>query len=239
MEGVIQMSAGNPAGAVVPLEGASKLAPDSALVFRNLGAAYHALAKYPEATTSFQRALQINPDPAVYNNLGTLLFFRGLYDQSVDAFERAVKLNANEYRTWSNLADAYRFTPGRGKDARDAYTRSLQLLVEQLTRTPGDLELASRRAVMLAKRGDCAQALPAADGLRAGAENSSAALYRLAVAYEVCKKREPALEVLAGAIRAKYPLEQVQQDPELPALRADVRFHKFVSTLAPASAKQP
>jgi eukaryotic-like serine/threonine-protein kinase len=239
MEGVIQMSAGNPAAAVTALERASKLAPDSALVFRNLGAAYHALGKYPEATTSFQRALQITPDPAVYNNLGTLLFFRGLYDQSVDAFERAVKLNANEYRTWSNLADAYRFTPGREKDARDAYTRGLQLLDEQLTRTPGDLELASRRVAMLAKRGDCAQALPAADGLRAGAEKSSAALYRLAVAYEVCKRREPALEVLAGAIRAKYPLEQVRQDPELLALRADVRFHKFVSTLVPASAKQP
>ena len=96
MEGVILFTAGRPAEAVPALERAAKLAPDSALVYRNLGAAYHGADRYAEATTSLQTALQIKPDPAVYNNLGTVLFTRGLYDQSVDAFDRAVKMGANE-----------------------------------------------------------------------------------------------------------------------------------------------
>jgi serine/threonine-protein kinase len=234
LEGVILLNAEKAAEAIPALERATKLAPDSALVFRNLGAAYHAVGRYADATASFQRALQIKPDPAVYNNLGTLLFSRGLYDQAVDAFNRAVEMGANEYRTWGNLADAYRLTPGRTDDARQAYTRALQLLDEQLVRTPSDIDLATRRVNMLAKRGDCATAVPAADPLRGAASTSSTALYRIAVSYEVCGRRDLALDTLTRAIGAGYSLQQVQQDPELERLRADVRFHRFVSTLPPA-----
>ena len=233
MEGVILFTAGKPADAVVPLERAAKLAPDSALVYRNLGAAYHGADRYPEATASFQTALQIKPDPAVYNNLGTLLFTRGLYDQSVDAFDRAVKMGANEYRTWGNLADAYRFTPGRAADAREAYTRAIQLLDQQLAKAPGDIDLSTRRVVMLAKRGDCQTALPAADPLRGAASKSSIAIYRLGVAYEVCGRRDEALDAMAKAITAGASLDQLQRDPDLVKLRADVRFHRFVSALPP------
>jgi serine/threonine-protein kinase len=232
MEGVILFNAGKPADAVAPLERAATLAPDSALVYRNLGAAYHGADRYKEATASFQSALAIKPDPAVYNNLGTLLFSRGLYDQSIDAFDRAVKLGANEYRTWGNLADAYRFTPGRSADARAAYTRALQLLDEQVAKTPTDIDLGTRRVAMLAKRGDCSTALAAAGPLRNDANRSSAAIYRLGVAYEVCGRRDEALDAIAMAAAAGYSLEQLQRDPELVKLRADVRFHRFVSGLA-------
>jgi tetratricopeptide (TPR) repeat protein len=233
MEGVILFNAGRPAEAVPALERAAKLAPDSALVYRNLGAAYHGADRYAEATTSLQTALQIKPDPAVYNNLGTVLFTRGLYDQSVDAFDRAVKMGANEYRTWGNLADAYRFTPGRAADAREAYTRAIQLLDQLLLKAPGDIDLSTRRVVMLAKRGDCQMALSAADPLRDAVSKSSIAAYRLGVAYEVCGRRDDALDAMSKAISAGASLDQVQRDPELVKLRADVRFHRFVSTLPP------
>jgi eukaryotic-like serine/threonine-protein kinase len=233
MEGVILFNAGKPAEAVIPLERAATLAPDSALVYRNLGAAYHGAERYPDATASLQKALLIKPDPAVYNNLGTLLFTRGLYDQSVDAFDRAVKLGANEYRTWGNLADAYRLTPGRAADAREAYTRAMQLLDEQLAKAPGDIDLSTRRVVMLAKRGDCEAALSAADRLRDAASKSSMAIYRIGVSYEVCGRGDEALAAVSQAITAGASLDQVHRDPDLVKLRADVRFHRFVSTLPP------
>src|SRR5690606_28347315 len=135
------------------------LAGDSALVYRNLGAAYHALSRDDDAARSFQRGVGGKPDPAVYNNQATLFFFRGLYGQAVDAFEQAIALAANDFRTCNNLADGYRFIPGRQADATAAYTRGLQLLDEQLAGVPDDADLGSRRVVMLAKRGDCPAAL--------------------------------------------------------------------------------
>jgi eukaryotic-like serine/threonine-protein kinase len=239
MEGVILITAGRHAEAVPPLERAAGLAPDSALVYRNLGGAYHALGRYADATTSFQRALEIKADPAVYNNLGTLYFFRGLYDQAIVAFERAVQLRANDFRTWANLADAYRFTPGRKTDAEQAYTRALQLLDEQMARAPNDLDLSTRRVVMLAKKGDCTAAKTGAAAAQDAASRSSAAVYRLAVAHEVCGDRAQALEAVTKAVTAGYPLEQVHQDPELVDLRADIRFHRFLSARRPGSTQQP
>ena len=110
-------------------------------------------------------------------------------------------------RTWGNLADAYRFTPGRAADAREAYTRAIQLLDQLLLKAPGDLDLSTRRVVMLAKRGDCQTALSAADPLREAASKSSIAAYRLGVAYEVCGRRDDALDAMSKAISAGASLE--------------------------------
>ena len=67
------------------------------------------------------------------------------------------------------------------------------------------------------------------------AQKDAAALYRLVVADEVCGRREPALAVLETALRNGYPLADVQRDPELLALRGDVRYHRLLVRLAPAS----
>jgi eukaryotic-like serine/threonine-protein kinase len=228
MEGVVLLSAGRAAEAIGPLEQAATLAPDSALVLRNLGAAYHGAERYDEATGSFQRALQIRPDPAVYNNLGTLFFFRGLYEQAVDAFTRAVTMRPNDFRTWSSLGDSYRFVPGRAADAAEAYASALRLLDQQLADAPDNLDLRTRRVGIVAKRGDCAEALPAVAALDL-AKATAAERYRVAVAREVCGTRDEALAELQRAIDAGYPVDQVQNDPELERLRGDVRYHQFLA----------
>ena len=229
MEGVILMSTGAPADAVAPLERAAALAPDSALVLRNLGAAYFAINRPADATTAFQKALEIKADPAVSANLGTVLFFRGLYDQAVIAFDRAVTMRPNDFRTWANLGDAYRFIPGRSANASQAYTRALQLLDEQIAKTPDNLDLRTRKVVGLAKRGDCAAAASEASQLTLTAA-PPAEQYRVAVAYEVCNDRKTALDLLTKSITAGYSIDQVHQDPELIRLREDVRFHRFLTT---------
>ena len=238
MEGVVLMTAGKMPDAVAPLERAEKLAPDSPLVLRNLGAAYYAVQRLDEAADAFQRALAIKPDPAVYSNLGTLFFYRGLYDQSVVAFERGVKLRPNEFRMWANLADAYRFIPGRKDKANDAYARALQLLEQQQKGAPDNLDLATRRIIMLAKRQDCAEAVQAGNVLPIGRATPTEQ-YRIAVAREVCAQRDDALALLKKAIDAGYSVEQVNQDPELEGLRSDVRFHYFLANRPAASSGTP
>jgi serine/threonine-protein kinase len=160
--------------------------------------------------------------------LGTLFFYRGLYDQSVVAFEQGVKLRPNEFRMWGNLADAYRFIPGRKDKANDAYARALQLLDEQRKSAPDNIDLATRRVIMLAKRQDCAGSLTASNALLTGRATPTEQ-YRVAVAREVCADRDEALALMKKAIDAGYPLEQVNQDPELEGLRSDVRFHYFLA----------
>ncbi|MDQ3489155.1 MAG: serine/threonine-protein kinase [Acidobacteriota bacterium] len=232
LEGVILMTAGKHASAVPALERASQLAPDSALTFRNLGAGYHAVGRYGDATRSFQRALEIKADPSVYSNLGTAYFFQGLYGDAVAAFEEARKRRPNDFRAWANLADAYRFIPARKAEAVEAYTRGLQLLDQQITSAPGDIDLLTRRVVMLSKRGDCDGSRAASRAVAATSASSPAALYRLGVAHEVCDRRDDAVVNILKALEGGYSADEVARDPELVKFREDLRYHKFLSTIS-------
>jgi tetratricopeptide (TPR) repeat protein len=230
LEGVILITAARPPEAIPALERASTLAPDSALTFRNLGAAYYAVDRYGDATRSFQRALEIKADPSVYSNLGTAYFFQGLYGDAVSAFEQARKLRPNDFRSWANLADGYRFLPERKSEALEAYTRGLQLIDEQIALAPADTDLLTRRIVMLSKRGDCTGALEASTAVTAKSASSPAALHRLGVAHEVCGRRDDAVLNILKALEGGYSAAEVARDPELVKFREDLRYHKFLST---------
>jgi serine/threonine-protein kinase len=205
------------------------LAPDNAAGYRNLGAVLHQKGDYAGAARALQRSLEIRPDPAVYSNLGTLYFFQGLYPQSVSAFEKAVAQGANDYVLWANLGDAYRWTPGNEPRAREAFTRALQLLDERLKAEPESGELRSRRALFLAKRGDREAAMNVADPLAKSQGHDANTLYRLALAYELAGARERALAQLDRAIGSGYSTAELHKDPELIALRADVRYHRMMT----------
>ena len=234
LEGVILVTAGKAAEAVLAFERASTLAPDSALVFRNLGAAYHALGRYGDATRSFQSALEIKADPSVYSNLGTAYFFQGLYGDAVSAFEQSRKLRPNDFRSWANLADGYRFIPARKTESIEAYTRGLQLLDQEIASAPSDDDLLTRRVVMMAKRGDCDAALTASRAIAANSGRGPAGFYRLGVADEVCRRRDSAVAHILKALEGGYPPDEVARDPELIKFREDLRYHKFLGTLSRA-----
>jgi serine/threonine-protein kinase len=204
------------------------LAPDNVAGYRNLGAVLHQKGDYAGAARVLQRSLEIRADPGVYSNLGTLYFFQGLYPQSVSAFEKAVASGANDSVVWANLGDAYRWTPGNQAKARDAFTRALQLLDEKLRDEPRSVELRSRHALLLAKRGDRQAAVAVADPLAKEPGLDAQTLYRLALAYELAGARERAIEQLNHAVGSGYSTEELRKDPELIALRADVRYHRMM-----------
>ncbi len=118
--------------AVAAYEAARELSPDNNIVWRNLGAAYFQVGRYDDAAAAFQRALEITPTAATYTNLGTLRFFQGRYHDAVPAFEKAVELGANKSLYWGNLADAYRWAPGRRSESTEAYHRAIALVREEL-----------------------------------------------------------------------------------------------------------
>ena len=238
--GSLYLRTGRLGPAIAAFQNSIRLAPDGPLGYRNLGTAYYHQGDLAQAATQVQKALEIEPQASLYTNLGVLYFAQGLYPQAAQASEQGLELpgGANDYLLWGNLGDACRFLPEGGARAREAYSRALQILADLLRAAPRDVTLLSRRALYLAKRGDCGLAFAAGREIERLAEKDADAQYRLVVAHEVCGRREPALAVLERALRNGYSLADVQRDPELLALRGDVRYHRLLVRLAPAPASR-
>jgi hypothetical protein len=53
-------------------------------------------------------------------------------------------------------------------------------------------------------------------------------LFRMSIAWEICGRRQEALDALAATLRAGYSIREVRNEPELTAVRNDVRYHRMV-----------
>jgi serine/threonine-protein kinase len=203
---------------------ALELAPDNALIFRNMGGSHHMLGNYADAAAAFQRSLEIAPSAVGYGNLGTLRFFEGKYEETANLFEKAIQLGANSYANWGNMADAYRWIPGREKQATEAYDTAIRLARERAAAHPEDVTAHSSLATYLAKTGNCAEALNLVRTLPPAALKRSDAQYKAAVTNEVCRKRDAALQFLGRAVALGYAPREIEADPELVVLRRDPRY---------------
>lgn len=231
LQGSIHYRAGNYQAAAEAFERSVHLSPDNPIGYRNLSAAYLKLDRVAESSSVLQKAIEIQPTADLYTNLGTLLFFQGLYPQAAAAMEKAVAFpnGANAYILWGNLGDAYRFVPDREDKSRSAYQRAIQLLQRRLETEADDFEHRSRLGLFLAKRGETSQALTEIDRLGEAAWDDPAVLYRVTLVYELAGDRSRALETLARALANGYPLSEVERDPELLDLRADLAYHQMMA----------
>jgi serine/threonine-protein kinase len=216
--------------ALASYEAARQLTPDNVIVWRNMGAAYFQLERYEDAAAAFQRSLEILPSAAVYTNLGTLRFFQGRYHDAVPAFEKAVELGANRALYWGNLADAYRWAPGRRGESLAAYERAIALLREDVAKQPSSRDLKTRLAAYLVKGKQTKEALDAIADLEQGAGLPSPVLKQLALVHELAGNRERALYFVDRALQAGYSAKEIANDPELTSLRADRRYHALVAS---------
>jgi serine/threonine-protein kinase len=208
-----------------------KLEPDCYIGYRNLGSVYHMQGRFADASAEYQKALRIRPTAITYSNLGTSLFSQGLYQQSVVAMEKAMEQGANNAQNWTNLGDAYRWTPGNEAKAKDAYRTAIKMIRGELSAKPNDADLRSRLALCLAKSGEKKEALAEAATVEA-LDRTAAVLSRLVVVYELGGQRRQALDTMAAALKAGYSMEEFGRDPELLDLRKDPGFPKLVATLS-------
>jgi eukaryotic-like serine/threonine-protein kinase len=234
--GLLHYRAADYAQAAAMWEKARAASPDNVRVLANLAAAYHMLDRYDDAASTLQRAIEIDPTPRLFTNLGTLRFFRGRYDEAIPPLEKAVELAPNRYLYWANLADAYRWSPGHKVKAGEAYAHAIKMVRDELAKKPDDPDLLSRLALYLAKSDDKAAAFDVLDRFERVAPTQAVMLFRIAVAYEVCGLRDKAVTALEKAMKAGYSEKEVRGDPELLALRNDIRFHKIVTSLAASGA---
>ena len=217
-------------------EMALKLEPDSVPTLRNLGAVYHSLGRDDDAVAALQHALEIKPNSDVYTNLGTILFYQGKYDRAVPAFEKAVDLGANNFDSWGNLGDSYRWSSNKKDKATPAYEHAIQLVREEIAKNPNQMELRADLAVYLAKSGHRDSALKELKPVEAVHDTNPSDLYTSALVYELCGKRDQALVALLAAVKAGQDLNDIKNEPEFVSLRTDPRYHL---TILSAAASKP
>ncbi|MDA2934449.1 tetratricopeptide repeat protein [Acidobacteria bacterium AH-259-D05] len=210
---------------------ALELTPNNATLLINDGSLSFVLSQYDEAFAAFQKAIEIAPAADLYNNIATILFYQGKYQEAASAFERTVEMRPNQYLLWGNLAEAYDEIPGRTADASNAYSRAIELVREEISRSPKEPFPRANLAFYLASTGDSVGALVELEPL---AELNSPNPYdhwRTSQSYEKLGHREEALSSLQEAIRAGYAIEAIDRDPVLIDLRQDIRYHRLVMSL--------
>lgn len=207
-----------------------ELAPDSALGYANLSATQHMQGRTEDAVLTIQQGLRIRPHWMLYNNLGTYLYFLGEYPRAAQAFERLTQEdNGNNYLTWGNLGDAYRWSTGQEKEAQSAYRMALRLLDPLLKDEPDNPRRNSKAALYHAKLGDSVEAMAALE--HAVAKPTPEILYDAAVTSEIVGRRDQALDLLGQALKAGYAPQEVARDPELAQLRQDQRYSLLLTSL--------
>ncbi|HBY59234.1 MAG TPA: hypothetical protein DEH78_05400, partial [Solibacterales bacterium] len=159
--------------------------------------------------------------------------FQGRYSDAVSAFEKAVELSANNYLYWGNLADAYRWMPGRREKARETYARAIELSRERLSRDKENLELRGSLAVYLAKSGDAKAATAEVAPLESSPKASGSTWFKVLLVQELAGDRDRALAALERSLKGGYAAREIRNEPELTALRADARYHKIMNLHAP------
>ena len=144
------------ADALVSLDRALELEPDSVLALSNRGFVLNELARYADALVDLDRSLELEPDdPVTLSNRGFALNGLGQYDEALAAFDRSLELRPNDPVTLSNRGSALSDL-GRYDEALVALDRSLEL-------RPDDPATLNNRGLALSDLGRYDEALVALD----------------------------------------------------------------------------
>ena len=93
----------------------------------NLGEAYRALHRTPEALACYRRALELKPDFAqAHYNQGNALCDQGTPDEAIASYRRALELKPDYAEAHSNLGAAF-LDQGQLEEAIACYRRALEL----------------------------------------------------------------------------------------------------------------
>lgn len=122
-------------GAISDFKEVTRLDPNNAAAWYNLGHAYKALIGIAEdadkwAINSYKKVQSINPDSYLsYLEIGGVHFLQGDYEKSIENFQKVVELEPDLANGYYNLGVAYKMIGSR-TEARKALEKALELLPE-------------------------------------------------------------------------------------------------------------
>jgi tetratricopeptide (TPR) repeat protein len=200
-----------------------RLAPDNASALINLGAALSETGKIAEAITTYQRALAIQPNYMAFHNLGTQYFRSVRYPEAAEAYRKSLDLKATDFIVWGDLGYAYSWTPGKEKEAKEAFAKAIELGEGARQANPRDSAVASQLALYYAKSGQPSLALARMDTALALLPKGPDVLASAAEMYELLGRRDKALDAAREAIAVGYSRNRFERNPELTKLLQALR----------------
>jgi serine/threonine-protein kinase len=222
--GNFYFNGGNAQEAIPNYQRVLSLTPGNHNAYNDLGAAYLRLGKYSEAEAHLKKSAQLKSTPLNCSNLGSLYYFQRRYREAVPWYEKAVAAVSTNTTWWGNLADAYRETPELASKARDAYRKAIACGLRELSANPRNARLRARIAECYAAVEDAGSASREILEALSISPDDGLVQFRAALVYEQSQDRNAALEALAAALRAGYPLEEIRNAPVFRELRADSRY---------------
>jgi TolB-like protein/tetratricopeptide (TPR) repeat protein/DNA-binding winged helix-turn-helix (wHTH) protein len=199
------------------------LEPKDTTGYSNLGAAHMMSGDFKGALRAYQQAIDLAPTAVTYSNLGLMHFYLGDLDAAIENHQAAVAQSGNSHLAWSNLGDAL-WVAGRADDATKAYSQARELALEAFGINPSDPATTIDLAWINAMLGDQAAAKALMDKGRALAPDDPVTWYYDALVRLRAGDRVTALEALANAAAAGYPLKLLAADPLLAEIHEEPAF---------------
>jgi len=200
-----------------------RIAPDDAAAYVNLGASLDASGKIDEAIANYRRALELKPTDMAYSNLGTDYFRAGHYPEAVAAYRRALELDANNSMVWGNLAFAYARMNGLDGQAKQTFTRAIELAEQSRKDNPRDPLVHTNLAAYYARTGNALLATQRIEAAVALAPKDAETQASAAEVYELLGQRTKAMAFAKRALALGYSRQELERRHELSKLLADLK----------------
>ena len=202
--------------------------PDNTRAYNGIGASHFMLNEFEQAIEAWQRALTLRPTSVLYSNLGSSLFFSGRFSEAVDVYQKAVELAPEDFQSWGNLGDAYRYTDDREELAVPFYRNAIKLAMESLAVNPQDPITLVLVAHYHAAAGDRREALQYQARASALAPDDLFVSYQSAVLLSTLGETDQAMVSLEQAVRLGYSIDLIEADAGLASLRASEAYAQLL-----------
>jgi serine/threonine protein kinase/Flp pilus assembly protein TadD len=198
------------------------LLPDNPRVHNNLGLVYRGQGRFDEATTAFQKSIDLEPSALRYRNLGMVLAEAGNYAEAAEQLLRAIEMRPAQYLAWGLLASAYQHLPSQQEKVRDTYLKAIALASDLHTAMPRNTHLLADVGGYYAALGMEREGRTLLDKA-AALEPVAEPAHKIGLGYERLHDRGEALRWIEVA-RATGLATLIDLNPELTDLRADPRY---------------
>lgn len=204
----------------------TELAPERWRGFNNLSSSYGKLGRPIDQIRSLEQAIILEPENAMpFRNLASLYYLETSdYARAARTLESAVKLGENDYKTWSQLANAYYWAPGERSKATNAWNKTLETVHNALQVNPTDRTALDYRAAALSSLGKFEEALASIQSILEFGDFNAQNYRTIAQIYVQQGDRDSALVYIRLAFEERLEPRILLNTPWFTDLRTDARF---------------